>query len=314
MTSRKMKFAVLTLLGCTLTAPITWADEDPYHSPYPNPGFTTGVTRNYTIDINQYDWTFRPGVTTKAWLFSDTINPPRLPGPTIEANQGDLVRIVFKNTHIKPHTLHFHGFHPESVDGVLPVEPGKEFLIEIPVQPYGTYVYHCHINTPVHQDRGMMGQYIVRTPLEPVVNKEFLLVIDEHPRDFTALGDDPDPSTHEYLINGKSYDPNAPGKNIDISRMTVKTGDKVRIRLSSFGFTKHNMTLDGHQLCWVFGSNPLGAPTCEQAPLILTNQSLNLTFTAGAPGTYRFYGTDSRDTHNADGSPGGMQTELVVTQ
>lgn len=318
----KLSLAALTLLGCALAMPLFGDendhpghgdDDDPYHKGYPNPLLTTGVTRNYVIDIDQYDWTIRPGVTVKAWLFSDTVNPPRLPGPVIEANQGDLVRILFKNPHIKPHTLHFHGFHPEQADGVMPVEPEKSFLYEIPAQPYGTYVYHCHINTPVHQDRGMMGQYIVRTHLEPVVNKEFLLVIDEHPRDFIALGDDPVTATHEYLINGKAYDPNAPGKNIDVSRMFVRTGEKVRIRLSSFGFTKHRVKLEGHQLCWVFGSNPLGTPKCEDTPLILTNMSLNLTFTAGAPGTYRFYGVEPDDTKNNGVSPGGMQTELVVT-
>ena len=293
--------ALVGLASCVATAPSAAAPPPP------------ATARTYTIDLRVIDWTVRPGVVAALWAFSNTQNPATLPGPVIRANQGDLLRVVFRNTHIKPHTLHFHGFHPIAMDGILPVEPGREFVYEYVADPPGTYAYHCHINTPVHQDRGMLGQFIVDTPLEPRVDKEFLLVVDEVPRDWSSLGDDPTPQTHEYVINGKAYDPAAAGGNLDRSRMIVRSGEKVRLRVTNFGFSPHALRLDGHQLSVVQGSDPLGTPQPDPAPELVTNQSLNITFTAGAPGTYRLRSARPEDNTNGGTAPGGMQTELVVT-
>ena len=47
-----------------------------------------------------------PGVFYNVWTFNDSV-----PGPTIRATEGDLVRIHFTNEGSKPHSLHFHGIH-----------------------------------------------------------------------------------------------------------------------------------------------------------------------------------------------------------
>ena len=47
-----------------------------------------------------------PGVFYNVWTFNGTV-----PGPTIRATEGDLVRIHFINNGSKSHTMHFHGIH-----------------------------------------------------------------------------------------------------------------------------------------------------------------------------------------------------------
>ncbi|MBA3733933.1 MAG: multicopper oxidase domain-containing protein [Actinobacteria bacterium] len=41
----------------------------------------------------------------------------RVPGPTLRANEGDLLRMHFINAGTHPHTIHFHGIHPAAMDG-----------------------------------------------------------------------------------------------------------------------------------------------------------------------------------------------------
>ncbi len=384
--------AILTML----VAVPSWADDKPDKSALTS---LTGVTREFTFNLNVTvpKYQLRPAVMAteggmlsearvQLWAFGcrfadpdlpfpcDSLAAPTLPGPLIRVDKGDLVRLTFKNTHSKPHTIHLHGFHRNNVDGVLPVPPHENFLIEFVANPCGTYVYHCHINTPVHQDRGMYGQFIVDCPAadtslladnpdsrdEVPVDHEFLIVVDEQPRDWPGLGDDPDPRTHEYIINGKAFvgpadDPlNANLRTIlgdgtvKEDAMRVQQGQKVRIRLSSFGMAVHEMELYGpigsssipaavidlSASPWLLsptvvqGSNP--RPAAEDLkftpPLeVVTNHSLNLTFTAGAAGTYLFRSTNPIERRNyelsengtllmGDADQGGMQTVLVVNQ
>ena len=57
-----------------------------------------------------------PGVFYNVWTFNGTV-----PGPTVRATEGDLVRIHFINNGSKEHTMHFHGIHPAEMDGVFEI-------------------------------------------------------------------------------------------------------------------------------------------------------------------------------------------------
>src|SRR5262249_32181088 len=70
-----------------------------------------------------------PGVKYAAWTYNG-----RVPGPTLRAREGDLLRIRFTNAGTHPHTIHFHGIHPAVMDGTPGVGPG-----EIPVGKEFTY-------------------------------------------------------------------------------------------------------------------------------------------------------------------------------
>lgn len=99
----------------------------------------------------------------------------RIPGPTLRAKAGERVRILFFNKAGHSHSLHFHGVHPASMDGVRPVTNGKATIYEFDAEPYGVHLYHCHI-APVtrHIVKGLYGMFIIdppkpRTPADEIV-------------------------------------------------------------------------------------------------------------------------------------------------
>ena len=101
-----------------------------------------------------------PGVFYPAWTYNG-----RVPGPTLRATEGDLLRIHFVNAGGHPHTIHWHSIHPASMDGVPgagEVGPGEEFTYVIDAEPFGTHLYHCHSQPlKAHIERGLYGGLII---------------------------------------------------------------------------------------------------------------------------------------------------------
>lgn len=136
-----------------------------------------------------------PGVFYNIWTFNGTI-----PGPTIRATEGDLVRITFVNNGTMPHTMHFHGIHRAEMDGVFEqVGPGGSFVYEFTAEPFGVFPYHCHI-LPLeeHISHGLYGVYIV-DPKEPRPEAdEMVMVMNGYDTDF-------DTENNFYTVNGIPY-------------------------------------------------------------------------------------------------------------
>ncbi|ABK78202.1 multicopper oxidase [Cenarchaeum symbiosum A] len=123
-----------------------------------------------------------PGVFYNVWTFNGTV-----PGPTIRATQGDLVRIHFINNGEKEHTMHFHGIHRPEFDGVFePVGPGGgRFTYEWRAEPVGVHPYHCHV-MPLeeHIVHGLYGVYIVDPKEERPPADEMVMVLNGLDTDF----------------------------------------------------------------------------------------------------------------------------------
>ena len=123
-----------------------------------------------------------PGVFYNVWTFNGTV-----PGPTIRATEGDLVRIKFINNGSKEHTMHFHGIHEAQFDGVFePVGPGGgQFTYEWRAGPVGVHPYHCHI-MPLeeHIVHGLYGVYIVDPKEEREPADEMVMVLNGFDTDF----------------------------------------------------------------------------------------------------------------------------------
>lgn len=118
------------------------------------------MLREYWITAVDREIEIAPGIRFPAWTYNGQV-----PGPTIRATEGDLLRIHFTNAGSRPHTMHFHGYHTEAMDGSLPqhfVEPGGTFVYEFPAEPFGLHLYHCHA-TPLtqHIHKGLYGVFIV---------------------------------------------------------------------------------------------------------------------------------------------------------
>lgn len=107
-----------------------------------------------------------PGVKFSAWTYNG-----RVPGPTLRAREGDLLRIHFVNAGTHPHTIHFHGIHPAAMDGVPGIgeqsgggliDVGEEFTYEFVARPSGLHLYHCHASPLAgHIAKGLYGAFIV---------------------------------------------------------------------------------------------------------------------------------------------------------
>ncbi|MDA2924925.1 multicopper oxidase domain-containing protein [Acidobacteria bacterium AH-259-L09] len=115
-----------------------------------------------------------PGVYFPAWTYNGQV-----PGPTLRCTEGDRLRIHFANGGSHPHTIHFHGFHPAKMDGVLEViKPGDEYLYEFDAEPFGLHLYHCH-SVPLkrHIHKGLYGAFIVDPPKKRRPAREMVLVM-----------------------------------------------------------------------------------------------------------------------------------------
>ncbi len=128
-------------------------------------------------------WDFGFGSNTPVWTYNGVI-----PGPTIEAEVGDVLVVHLCNDLPEPTTVHWHGVEtPANMDGSniaqLTVPPGGTFRYEFPLLRAGTFWYHPHVRTDVAVERGLHGLLVVRDPVEDMAlglpEREHLLVLDD---------------------------------------------------------------------------------------------------------------------------------------
>ena len=112
-------------------------------------------------------------VLFKAW----TLNG-RVPGPTLRAQEGERIRVVFRNGDSTSHSLHFHGVHPAAMDGIEPVLKGRTTTYEFDLPRAGLYPYHCHV-APVarHVGKGLFGLLVVDPKVPRPPADELVLVM-----------------------------------------------------------------------------------------------------------------------------------------
>jgi FtsP/CotA-like multicopper oxidase with cupredoxin domain len=93
-------------------------------------------------------------------------------GPTIEAVEGDRVRIYVTNRLPEPTTMHWHGvFLPNGMDGVggltqPAIRRGETFATSSRSARHGTFMYHSHYDEMTQMALGMTGMFVVH-PREP---------------------------------------------------------------------------------------------------------------------------------------------------
>ena len=124
------------------------------------------VVREWELVAQDREIEVAPGVVYEAWIYNG-----RVPGPTLRAREGELLRVRLVNASEHPHTIHFHGVHSAAMDGMPgigeamgggQIEPGESFTYEFDASPFGVHLYHCHV-APLasHISRGLYGAFIV---------------------------------------------------------------------------------------------------------------------------------------------------------
>ena len=170
--------------------------------------------REYEIVAEDREIEVARGVYFPAWTYNGTV-----PGPTLRATEGDLVRVRFRNEGAMPHTIHFHGFHAAEMDGVFEiVDRGKQFVYEFTADPFGLHLYHCHVMPlKAHIHRGLYGTFLIdpKTPRPPM--REMVMVMNGYDTDM-------DGENEFYTVNGVA--------NAYVERpIPLRVGEQVRVYL-----------------------------------------------------------------------------------
>ena len=114
------------------------------------------------------------------WLYNASC-----PGPLLRRRKGEMLNVAVTNDLSIPTTVHWHGIrNVNEMDGVAdltqpPIEPGEQFLYEVPLTESGTYWYHAHTMGWEQVARGLYGPLIIDDDDDPAVDHDFTLMIDD---------------------------------------------------------------------------------------------------------------------------------------
>lgn len=213
------------------------------------------------------------------------------PGPTIQVNEGDHVRVIFDNQLPEPTSIHWHAFEDQiqydSQPGISQpaVKPGGRFIYEFDIQQNGTFFYHSHM--AMQEMAGMLGVFIMhpKEPYAPHFDKDFAINIQE----YAVLPNNTVPNTMNMefnwlVLNGKAGPSNTP--------LIVRLGDRIRIRFVNLGMDHHPMHLHGNTF-HITGTE--GGRIAETAwwpgntVLVGVAQTRNIEFVANNPGDWMLH-------------------------
>jgi FtsP/CotA-like multicopper oxidase with cupredoxin domain len=155
------------------------------------------TVREYHLVASEKEIEVAPGVRYPAWVYNG-----RVPGPTIRAVEGDLLRITLENRTDHLHSVHFHGYHPAEMDGIpgaREAAPGASVTYEFTASPFGLHLYHCHsLPLRMHIARGLYGAFIVDPPGGRPKANELVMVLNAFDTDFNA-------SNEVYAVNTVAF-------------------------------------------------------------------------------------------------------------
>lgn len=232
---------------------------------------------------------FAPGFWVNCWGYNGSS-----PGPTIEAVEGDRVRIFVTNKLNEPTSVHWHGIIlPNGMDGVAglnqkAIQPGQTFKYEFTLKQNGTFMYHPHSDEMTQIALGMMGFFIIhpKDGDDPPIDRDFAIFLHEWrvpmgaktPMPFEML------DFNLFTFNSVLY-PNA-------ESLVVKTGERVRIRLANVMMNSHPIHLHGHEFTVTRkGAQrlPLSAQYTEVTVSVAAGETRDIELIANNPGDWAFH-------------------------
>ena len=231
---------------------------------------------------------FASGLVAECWGYNGRVH-----GPTIEAVEGDKVRIYVTNKLPEATTVHWHAILlPNGMDGVggltqKAIQPGETFKYEFTLKQHGTFMYHSHHDEMTQMALGMMGLFVIH-PRQPKVqiDHDFAIMLSEWRIDTGARRPDPNEMTdfNVFTMNARSFPDTAP--------LVVKTGSRVRIRLGNLSAMDHHpIHLHGHHFFVTEtdgGEIPESARWPETTVLVAVGQTRTIEFTA-VPGDWAMH-------------------------
>lgn len=245
--SSRLVLALFLLAASVLTLRTSADAEEPAHERPRQAGVVTpnGVTlphrvvegvKVFHLVAEEVQHEFAPGLVARLWGYNGRVH-----GPTIEATEGDRVRIYVTNRLPAPTSVHWHGLHvPNGMDGVAgltqrPIEPGETFRYEFTLTQHGTFLYHSHFDEMVQMAMGLMGMFVIhpKTPKNEV-DRDYAILLSEWA--IQPGQDRPDPNEmidfNVLTFNAKVFPATEP--------LLARTGERVRIRIGNLSAMNHH--------------------------------------------------------------------------
>lgn len=242
---------------------------------------------------------FAKGMVVNAWGYNGST-----PGPTIEAVEGDRVRIFVTNKLPERTSVHWHGiFLPNGMDGVAGlnqphIEKNETYVYEFTLRQNGVFMYHPHSDEMVQMALGMMGFFVIHPKVAPTpkVDRHFLVML------------------HEWYVEPGTATPN-PNVMTDFNLFTfnsrvwpgtdpwvVKKGERVQFSFGNLSMDSHPIHVHGYAFEEV-GTDGGPVPRSARRPETTVNVPVGATRTvemvANEEGDWAFHCHKSHHTMNA---------------
>jgi FtsP/CotA-like multicopper oxidase with cupredoxin domain len=238
-----------------------------------------------------------PGMTINAWGYNG-----RTPGPTIEAVEGDRVRILVTNHLPEETSVHWHGvLLPNGMDGVQGlnqphIKPGDTFAYEFTLRQSGTQMYHPHADETLQMALGMEGFFIIHPKKERHrIDRDFAVFL--HEWDLPIGSSTPNPATmldfNLFSFNARVF----PGT----SPLIVKKGQRVRVRLANLSMDSHPIHIHGVHFVETGtdgGPTPVTAQIRETTVNVPPGTTRDIEFVADLPGDWAVHCHKNHHTMN----------------
>jgi len=240
----------------------------------------------FHLIAEEIDHEFAPGLRAACWGFNGRVH-----GPTIEAVEGDRVRIYVTNRLRAPTSIHWHGLIvPSGMDGVgglsQPlIRPGETFRYEFTLVQHGTHMYHSHHDEMTQMAMGMMGMFIIH-PRRPQrrVDRDFALMLSTWKIRPGARRPDPSEMTdfNVFTFNATVFPATEP--------MVVRKDQRVRMRIANLSAMDHHpFHVHGHTF-QVTGTDGGEIPEAGRWPeatiLVPVGSARTIEFVADNPGDW----------------------------
>ena len=238
-----------------------------------------------------------PGMVINAWGYNG-----QTPGPTIEAVEGDRVRILVTNHLPEDTSVHWHGILlPNGMDGVQGlnqphIKPGETFAYEFTLRQSGTQMYHPHADETLQMALGMEGFFIIHPRKERVrIDRDFAVFL--HEWDVPFGGATPNPATmldfNLFTFNARAYPGTAP--------LVARKGQRVRVRLANLSMDSHPIHIHGVHFVETGtdgGPTPPSAQVRETTVNVPPGTTRDIEFVADAPGDWAMHCHKNHHTMN----------------
>ena len=217
-------------------------------------GYTAATDINPDANIVELDLSAAPmpwDPGTGVLLADGLAYNGQVPGPIIEVDLGQTLRVNFTNGLEADTTVHWHGLRvPDTMDGAIRmmdmIMPGHSFTYEFEMKDTGFYWYHPHMATEQDLERGLYGMIISRHPDEPRVDCELPIVLDDILLDNDGQIE-PKDTEHGQLMGRLGNLLMANG--LADRRIEVKAGEPTILRLVNAANARFwDLSIEGHTM------------------------------------------------------------------